>query len=138
MNSFTRKISRSKRVQLLQKFIYWKQIDDISKKHNIQKGTLFYVLEYLKLHPNQYVRIKDVCDYCNEQSKTINGHSLGDSPRSFHRLRNDIVPSEWSEIKYKQMKFIKYHPKRMNRKKKLSIPEKSGFNHFILFFHLFQ
>ena len=101
--SFVDKFPRKKRIRMLRKIIHWKQIDDAIKKCNIKKGANLYALEYLKLHLNDYVRIKDVQEYCNFRNKQDTGHPLGDPPRAFEILRKDKLPLEWSEIQYKKI-----------------------------------
>lgn len=107
---FTDKHSRKKRINMLYKIIYWKQIENAIKRCNIKKGANLYALEYLKLNLNKYVRIKDVQEYCNKRTKEETGHPLGDPPRAFEILRKDKLPLEWSEIKYKKNKYVKYTP----------------------------
>ena len=108
--SFIDKYSRKKRINMLYKIIHWKQIDKAIKKCKIKKGANLYALEYLKLHLNEYVRIKDVQEYCNFRNKQETGHPLGDPPRAFEILRKDKLPLEWSEIQYKKNKYVKYTP----------------------------
>jgi len=107
---FLEKYSRKKRILMLYKIIYWKQIDNAIKKCNIKKGANLYALEYLKLNLNKYVRIKDVQEYCNMRTKKETGHPLGDPPRAFEILRKEKLPLEWSEIKYRKNKYVKYTP----------------------------
>ena len=108
--SFIDKYSRKKRINMLYKIIHWKQIDNAIKKCKIKKGANLYALEFLKLHLNEYVRIKDVQEYCNFRNKQETGHPLGDPPRAFEILRKDKLPLEWSEIQYKKNKYVKYTP----------------------------
>jgi 5-methylcytosine-specific restriction endonuclease McrA len=108
--SFLQKFSRKRRINMLYKIIYWKQIDNTIKKCNIRKGANLYAFEYLKLNLNKYVRIKDVQEYCNMRTKEVTGHPLGDPPRAFEILRKDKLPLEWSEIKYRKNKYVKYTP----------------------------
>jgi len=105
---FTKKYSRKKRINMLYKIIYWKQIENAIKKCNIKKGANLYAFEYLKLNLNKYVRIKDVQEYCNMRTKEETGNPLGDPPRAFEILRKDKLPLEWSEIKYRKNKYVKY------------------------------
>jgi hypothetical protein len=109
-NFFIDKYSRKKRINMLYKIIYWKQIENAIKKCKIKKGANLYAFEYLKLHLNKYVRIKDVQEYCNFRNKQETGHPLGDPPRAFEVLRKDKLPLEWSEIQYKKNKYVKYTP----------------------------
>ena len=104
------KYSRKKRILMLYKIIYWKQIDNAIKKCKIKKGANLYAFEYLKLHLNKYVKLKDVQEYCNYRNKQETGHPLGDPPRAFEILRKDKLPLEWSEIQYKKNKYVKYTP----------------------------
>jgi hypothetical protein len=108
--SFIQKYSKQKRIRILHKIIYWKQIENAVKKCNIKKGANMYAFEYLKLNLNKYVRIKDVQEYCNKRTKEETGHPLGDPPRAFEILRKDKLPLEWTEIKYKKNKYVKYTP----------------------------
>lgn len=107
---FIEKHPRNKRISMLYKIIHWKQIDNAIKKYKIKKGANLYAFEYLKLHLNEYVRIKDVQEYCNFRNKQKTGHPLGDPPRAFEILRKDKLPLEWSEIQYKKNKYVKYTP----------------------------
>ena len=104
------KYSRKKRINMLYKIIYWKQIENAIKYCNIKKGANLYAFDFLKLNLNKYVRIKDVQEYCNKRTKEETGHPLGDPPRAFEILRKDKLPLEWSELKYKKNKYIKYTP----------------------------
>lgn len=108
--SFIQKFSRNKRILMLYKIIHWKQIDNAVKQCNIKKGANLYAMEYLKLNLDKYVRIKDVQEYCNKRTKEETGHPLGDPPRAFEILRKDKLPLEWSEIKYRKNKYVKYTP----------------------------
>ena len=99
-----------KRIRILRKIINWKQIEKAIKRCNIKKGAMLYAFEYLKLHLNKFVRIKDVQEYCNKRTKEETGHPLGDPPRAFEILRKDKLPLEWTEIKYKKIKYVKYTP----------------------------
>jgi hypothetical protein len=107
---FVEKYSQKRRINMLFKIIYWKQINNAIKKCNIKKGANLYALEYLKLNLNKYVRIKDVQEYCNKRTKEETGQPLGDPPRAFEILRKDKLPLEWSELKYKKNKYVKYTP----------------------------
>lgn len=106
------KYPRKKRINILRKIIYFKHINNAIKKCNIRKGANLYALEYLKLpyNVNKYVRCKDVQEYCNKRTQEETGHPLGDPPRAFEILRKDKLPLEWSEIKYKKNKYVKYTP----------------------------
>uniref|UniRef100_A0A6C0EVH8 HNH nuclease domain-containing protein n=1 Tax=viral metagenome TaxID=1070528 RepID=A0A6C0EVH8_9ZZZZ len=110
VKSFIKQYSIQKRRRILYKIIYWKQIENAIKKCKIKKGANMYAFEYLKLNLNKYVRIKDVQEYCNKRTKEETGHPLGDPPRAFEILRKDKLPLEWSEIKYKKNKYVKYTP----------------------------
>ncbi len=109
-NNFLKKYSRQRRIKMLYKIIYWKKIDNAIKKCNIKKGANLYAFEYLRLNLNKYVRIKDVQEYCNKKTIEKTGNPLGDPPRAFEILRKNKLPLEWSEIKYKNNKYIKYTP----------------------------
>ena len=104
------KYSINKRIRILYKIIYWKQIENAIKKCNIKKGANLYAFEYLKLNLNKYVRIKDVQEYCNMKNKEKTGNPLGDPPRAFELLRKNKLPLEWHEIQYKRSKYVKYTP----------------------------
>jgi hypothetical protein len=108
--SFIEKYSIQKRINMLYKIIYWKQINNAITKCKIKKGANLYAFEYLKLNLNKYVRIKDVQEFCNSEHKKKTGHPLGDPPRAFEILRKDKLPLEWSEIQYKKNKYVKYTP----------------------------
>jgi hypothetical protein len=108
--SFIQKYSRQKRIRILYKIICLKQIENAIQKCNIKKGANMYAFEYLKLNLNKYVRIKDVQEYCNKRTKEETGQPLGDPPRAFEILRKDKLPLEWTEIKYKKNKYVKYTP----------------------------
>ena len=108
--SFIKKYSREKRINMLYKIIHWKQIDNAIKKCKIKKGANLYALEYLKLNLCKYVRIKDVQEYCSTRHKQETGSPLGDPPRAFEILRKDKLPLEWSELHYKKNKYVKYTP----------------------------
>jgi hypothetical protein len=103
-------LTYKRRINILKKIIYWKQLDNAIKDNNIKRGANLYAFEYLKLHLNKYVKIKDVQEYCNKRTKEVTGSPLGDPPRSFEILRKDKLPLEWSEIKYKKLKYVKYTP----------------------------
>lgn len=105
-----KKYSIQKRINILYKIIYWKNIDNAIQRCNIKRGANLYAFEYLKFNLNKYVRIKDVQEYCNKRTKEETGHPLGDPPRAFEILRKDKLPLEWSEIKYKKNKYVKYTP----------------------------
>uniref|UniRef100_A0A6C0KVX4 HNH nuclease domain-containing protein n=1 Tax=viral metagenome TaxID=1070528 RepID=A0A6C0KVX4_9ZZZZ len=109
---FNEKFSIHKRLNILKKIIYWKQIENAKKKCNIKKGANLYALEFLILpqNLNRYVRIKDVQEYCNTRTKEKTGNPLGDPPRAFEILRKDKLPLEWSEIKIGKDKYVKYTP----------------------------
>lgn len=111
IKSFSEKFSNEKRKVLLLKFIYVCNINKAIKSCKIRKGANLYAMEYLKLHPNEFVRIKDVQQYCNERHQQKTGEPLGDPPRAFEMLRKNKLPSEWSE-KYdeKNNKYVKYAP----------------------------
>jgi len=111
---FKSKYSLSKRINILFKIIYWKQVDNAIKKCNIKKGANLYAMEYLKLNLNKYVKIKDVQEYCNLRNKEKTGQPLGDPPRAFEILRKDKLPLEWSEIQYIN-KYVKYTPHLKNK-----------------------
>jgi hypothetical protein len=102
--------SRQQRINILKKIIYVKQVNNAIKRCNIKKGSNLYAFEYLKLNPNKYVKIKDVQEYCNQRTKEVTGHPLGDPPRAFEILRKDKLPLEWSELKYKKCKYVKFTP----------------------------
>lgn len=102
--------SRQQRINIVRKVLYYKQVENAVKKCNIRKGANLYAMEFLKANLNKYVRIKDVQEYCNMRTKKETGHPLGDPPRSFEILRKDKLPLEWSEIKYKRVKYVKYTP----------------------------
>jgi tRNA threonylcarbamoyladenosine modification (KEOPS) complex Cgi121 subunit len=107
---FIEKYSRTTRINILYKIIYWKQIDNAIKKCKIKKGANLYAFEYLKLNLNKYVKVKDVQEYCNFRNKQETGQPLGDPPRAFEILRKDKLPLEWREIQYKKNKYVKYTP----------------------------
>ena len=109
-NVFFNKYSRTRRINMLYKIIYWKQIENAKRKCNIKKGANLYALEYLQLHLNKFVKIKDVQEYCNTRTKEKTGQPLGDPPRAFEILRKDRLPLEWTEIKYRKIKYVKYTP----------------------------
>jgi hypothetical protein len=90
--------------------IYCNKIDNAINKYNIKKGAQLYAFEFLKLYPNQFVKIKDVTEFCNKRTKEETGQSLGDSSRPFEILRNDKSPLEWSETKIGRYKCVKYTP----------------------------
>ena len=96
------KYSINKRIKILKKILYWIQIDNAIKECKIKKGANLYAFEYLKKNLDKYVKVKDVQDYCNERTKEITGSPLGDPSRGFEILRNDKLPLEWNEIKYKK------------------------------------
>jgi len=109
-SKFIKKYSFNKRIKILYKIIYWKQIEYAIKKCNIKNGANLYAFEFLKLNLNKYVKIIDVQEYCNKRTKEKTGHPLGDPPRSFELLRKNKLPLEWTEIKYKKYKYVKYTP----------------------------
>lgn len=109
-DKFTEKFSRHRRLKMLHKFIYWKQIDYAIKKCNIKSGANLYAFEFLKLNLNKYVRLKDIQEYCNKRTKEKTGEPLGDPPRAFEILRKDHLPLEWSEYKHGRYKYVKYTP----------------------------
>ena len=53
-------------------------MDNAIKDNNIKKGANLYAFEYLKLHLNKYVKIKDVLEYYNKKTKEITGSPVGD------------------------------------------------------------
>jgi len=108
--SFIEKYSREKRINILYKIIHWKQLDNAIKKCKIKKGANLYAFEYCKLHLNEYVRIKDVTEYCNDRHKQQTGHQFGDGSRAFETLRKDKLPLEWSEKYESGDKYVKYTP----------------------------
>jgi len=112
---FTKIVLLQKRIRILYKIIYWKQIENAKKKCNIKRGANLYALEYLQLHSDKYVRIKDVQEYCNMRTKEKTGNPLGDPPRAFEILRKDKLPLEWSEIQHKQNKYVKYTPQKKDK-----------------------
>ena len=110
MDRSTEKFSRRERINILYKIINIKQINNAIDKLNIKKGANLYAFEYLKLHSNKYVKLIDVQDYCNTRHKEETGRPLGDPSRAFEILRKDKLPLEWSEIRYRRNKYIKYTP----------------------------
>jgi len=112
---FIHKYSIRRRINMLHKIIYWKQLDNAIKRCKIKKGANLYAMEYLKLKLNKYVRIKDVQEYCNDRTKQETGNPLGDPPRAFEILRKDKLPLEWSEIQYRKNKYVKYTPHIKNK-----------------------
>ena len=69
----------------------------------------------MKLNPNKYVKLIDVQDYCNTRHKEETGRPLGDPSRAFEILRKDKLPLEWSEIRYRRHKYVKYTPQIKNK-----------------------
>jgi len=96
----------------LRQIIHWKQLDNAMIKCNINRGANFYAFEYMKQHSGKYVRLKDIQDYSNQRTKEKTGSPLGDPSRPFELLRKDRLPLEWSEINYKNNKYVKYTPEK--------------------------
>ena len=99
--SFIKTYSRQKRINMLHNAI---------KKCKLRKGANLYAFEYLKRNLNKYVRVKDVQEYCNKRTQEETGQPLGDPPRAFEILRKDKLPLEWTEVRYKKNKYVKYAP----------------------------
>jgi 5-methylcytosine-specific restriction endonuclease McrA len=94
----------------MEKLKHWKQLDDGEKRAKIKKGANKYAFDYMKLHAGEFVRIKDVQEYCSQQHKLKTGCVLGDPPRAFEILRKDKLPLEWEEKKIGNEKYVKFAP----------------------------
>jgi hypothetical protein len=101
---------RTQRLRILRKIAHWLQIEYILQTKNIRKGANWYAIQYLQSHLDKYVRIKHVIDYCNQQTIQSTGRSLSDPKRSFQKLRSHFLANQWSEIQYKQIKYVKFTP----------------------------
>lgn len=102
--------ARNKRLRIIRKIVHWIQIHQILQTNQIRKGSNLFAIEYLKQHLDKYVRIKHVIEYCDQRTKETTGRSLSDPRRSFKKLRRNLFPNQWSEIQYKQIKYVKFTP----------------------------
>ncbi len=98
--------------------LHLSQIEELEKQLNPQKDTyMCFVIEYLKLHPGEYVGVADVGAYCSKRRIEIEGIPYGDPPRSFETLRKNRFPLQWDEYKRKggkrgELTFVRFNPLR--------------------------
>jgi len=113
IKSFIKKYSIQKRLRILYKITIKLQLIVKAKKH--KKGQLYYVFEYLMLPENLYKFVKqgDILLYCDKRlTEYTNGNKKNyrDNSRQVEKMRKDLYPLEWIEVKKGGELWFKYMP----------------------------
>lgn len=110
---FIKKYSIQKRVRILYKITIKLHLIVNAKNH--KKGQLYYVFEFLMKPENLYKFVKqgDILLYCDKRrSEDTNGKqkNFADNSRAVEKMRKDLYPLQWIEVKKGGELWFKYMP----------------------------
>jgi len=113
VKSFSKKYSVQKRIRILYKITIKLHLKVKAKNH--KKGQLCYVFEFLMKPENlcKFVKQGDILFYCDKRrSEDTSGKqkNFADNSRAVEKMRRDLYPLEWIEVKKGGELWFKYMP----------------------------